>query len=334
MLLHLRAFATVAELESFSRAADELLIGQPLLSRRIKSLEAEIGGELFDRSKRQIAVTELGRTLLDRARDLLARAELFEEFVRMTQGTDRLRLGMPPDCDPRAIARIVTRAAEDGQRVDVVELAGQARDRAFDDGALDAVLLRKPADAAGFVVELGLASARPIEHAGTAIAGVAEASGAASVASQAVRSVRLETLRPRRGGGGARRHILVSPEDDRPVFVNNLVRAAAHAGLTGAQIEIGMAASSALVRVLAGDDVLLCARRLATRNGLAWAPLADRTIGRTYQLAVAASLQHDALVHGLMTRLAPLLGSAVDAVQASRRDATEAGAHPLVEAWG
>lgn len=325
LLLHLRAFVTIAELESFSRAADELLIGQPLLSRRIKSLELEVGGELFDRSKRQITVTELGLTLLDSARDLLARAELFEEFVRMTQGRDRLRLGLPPDCDPRAIARIVTRAAEDGQRIDVVELAGLARDRAFDDGALDAVLLRKPADAAGFVVELGLASARPIEQAGT------ETSGGAVSA----RAVQLETLRPRRGGG-ARRHILVSPEDDRPVFINNLTRAAAHAGLTGAQIEIGMGASSALVRVLAGDDVVLCTRRFATRNGLAWAPLADRSIGRTYQLAVAASLQNDASVHGLMTRLVPLLGAAVDAVQASRREGvvTDTGAHPLVEAWG
>jgi DNA-binding transcriptional LysR family regulator len=324
MLLHVRAFVTVAELESFSRAAEELLIGQPLLSRRIKSLEAEVGGELFDRSKRQIAVTELGRTLLDPARDLLARAELFEEFVRMTQGRDRLRLGMPPDCDPRAIARIVTRAAEDGQRIDVVELAGLARDRAFDDGALDAVLLRKPADAAGFVVELGLASAQPIEQAG----------GSASGGATSARALQLETLRQRRGAGAARRHILVSAEDDRPVFINNLTRAAAHAGLTGAQIEIGMPASSALVRVLAGGDVLLCARQLATRNGLAWAPLADRTIGRTYQLAVAASLQHDASVHGLMARLAPLLGSAVDAVQASRRGMTDTGAHPLVEAWG
>jgi len=324
MLLHLRAFVTVAERESFSRAADELMIGQPLLSRRIKALEGEIGGELFDRSRRQIVITDLGRTIFDSARDLLARADLLEEFVRVSQGRDRIRLGIPPDCDPRTVARVVMRAAEDGQRIDMVELAGTARDSALDDGSLDVALLRKPSDAAGFVVELGLASARPLHGDDRRGADL-----------DAHRPVQLDALRPQRGQRGRRRHVLVSAEDDRPAFVDNLVRVATRAGLTVAQFEIATNTPSALVRVLAGDDLILCARQFAARNGLEWAPLADRTLQRTYQLAVVPSLEGDAQVHGLLTRLAPLLGSMVDATHPSRGEGvvTDTGAHPLVEAW-
>jgi DNA-binding transcriptional LysR family regulator len=325
MLLHLRAFVTVAELESFSRAADELMIGQPLLSRRIKSLEAEIGAELFDRSRRQITITDLGRTIFDSARDLLARADLLEEFVRVSQGRDRLRLGIPPDCDPRAIARVVTRAAEDGQRIEIVELAGSARDSAIDDGSVELALLRKPADAAGFVVELGLASAHPLHQTGDSGSEVG-----------AHRPVRLDALRPRRGAGGQRRRVLVSAEDDRPAFMNNLTRIATRAGLTVAQLEIVPSTQSALVRVLAGNDVILSSRQFAARNRLEWAPLADARLRRTYQLAVVPSLEGDVVVHGLLTRLAPLLGSMVDAAPRSRAEGvvTNTGAHPLVEDWG
>jgi len=55
-------FLTVAELGSFSAAADHLYISQSSLSKQIIALEKELGVTLFDRSKRSIALTEAGKT--------------------------------------------------------------------------------------------------------------------------------------------------------------------------------------------------------------------------------------------------------------------------------
>jgi LysR family transcriptional activator of glutamate synthase operon len=63
-------FLTVAELGSFSAAADHLYISQSSISKQIMALEKELGIELFDRSKRNIALTEAGATFRKHAQRL------------------------------------------------------------------------------------------------------------------------------------------------------------------------------------------------------------------------------------------------------------------------
>ncbi|MGH8530872.1 MAG: LysR family transcriptional regulator [Nevskiales bacterium] len=60
----LLAFIAVAEAGSFTRAAEQLHLSQPAISKRIAALEAQCGGALFDRIGREIRLTEAGRTLL------------------------------------------------------------------------------------------------------------------------------------------------------------------------------------------------------------------------------------------------------------------------------
>ena len=67
----LQAFLAVAETESFSAAAERLHLTQPAVSKRIAALEDELGTPLFDRVGRRIALTEAGRALLPRAREVL-----------------------------------------------------------------------------------------------------------------------------------------------------------------------------------------------------------------------------------------------------------------------
>ena len=65
------AFVTVARLGSFALAADELLVTQSALSKRIKKLEDSIGASLLDRTTRSVAVSTLGREFLPKAKRVI-----------------------------------------------------------------------------------------------------------------------------------------------------------------------------------------------------------------------------------------------------------------------
>ncbi|MCE8025873.1 MULTISPECIES: LysR family transcriptional regulator [Halomonadaceae] len=67
----LQAFLAVADSGSFSRAAEQLHLTQPAVSKRIATLEDQIGARLFDRIGRRVTLTEAGRVLLPRARQIL-----------------------------------------------------------------------------------------------------------------------------------------------------------------------------------------------------------------------------------------------------------------------
>jgi DNA-binding transcriptional LysR family regulator len=94
-LRHLRYFVAVAEELSFTRAAERLHIGQPPLSQQIQALEAEIGAQLLERSKRWVRLTEAGKLFLEDARQILAQSERAVVTARRAQRGEagELRVG-------------------------------------------------------------------------------------------------------------------------------------------------------------------------------------------------------------------------------------------------
>ena len=82
---HLRAFVSVADKLSFSRAADDLNISQQALSVKIQHLEKLLGVQLFNRSTRKVDLTAAGSVLLVRARELLAELSVACEETRRSE---------------------------------------------------------------------------------------------------------------------------------------------------------------------------------------------------------------------------------------------------------
>ena len=84
----LRYFLAVAREENMSRAAEQLHVTQPTLSKALKSLEDELGRKLFTRHSFSIALTEEGVLLRNRAEDLVSMADKIEqEFLSLDDVT-------------------------------------------------------------------------------------------------------------------------------------------------------------------------------------------------------------------------------------------------------
>src|SRR5437879_13059237 len=80
-LHYLRVFLTVAEYEHITRAAEELIISQPAVTKTIQHLEQEIGLELIERHGRRIAMTHAGRVLRDYGRRVFALEREMEDAL-------------------------------------------------------------------------------------------------------------------------------------------------------------------------------------------------------------------------------------------------------------
>ena len=81
-LRHLRYFLAVGEALKFTKAAAQLRVAQPALSRQVQDLEDEIGVDLLRRSPRGVTLTAEGKLFLEEVRELLKRADESVEKVR------------------------------------------------------------------------------------------------------------------------------------------------------------------------------------------------------------------------------------------------------------
>jgi LysR family transcriptional regulator, benzoate and cis,cis-muconate-responsive activator of ben and cat genes len=81
-LRHLRYFLAVGDALNFTKAAAQLRVAQPALSRQVQDLEDEIGVDLMKRGPRGVTLTAEGKLFLEEVRDLLKRADESVEKVR------------------------------------------------------------------------------------------------------------------------------------------------------------------------------------------------------------------------------------------------------------
>jgi len=148
-LHQLRYFAAVAEQRHFTRAARELGVAQPSISRQIRVLEGELGTTLFHRMRGNVALTPAGEALLPWARRVLADVATAADEVRELAGLRRGRLsvGATPSITvailPGAIAGL--RTAYPGIDLKLREAGSRDLIREVDQGGLDLALVILPA---------------------------------------------------------------------------------------------------------------------------------------------------------------------------------------------
>ncbi|MCL4798561.1 MAG: LysR family transcriptional regulator [Burkholderiales bacterium] len=107
----LRYFTTLAELLSFSAAAEQLGLSQPAVSRQIQLMEAELNLKLFDRVGRKVFLTSAGRELLDHCYEIQRGLDsLLSRAAGLASGEQGvLRIGATPQTLESLISAILPR---------------------------------------------------------------------------------------------------------------------------------------------------------------------------------------------------------------------------------
>jgi DNA-binding transcriptional LysR family regulator len=151
-LRKLRYFVAVADRLHFGRAADDLHIAQPVLSRQIRALEHDLGTPLLTRDSHGVALTDAGRQLLDDAGPLLASAEAIRRRVSSAaRGNRRLVVGFRAGI-PVIPATRKFEARHPDVIVDVQRIEGDDQAAMLLDGRVDVAYVRLPIDETGLRV--------------------------------------------------------------------------------------------------------------------------------------------------------------------------------------
>ena len=151
-LRKLRYFVAVADKLHFGRAADELHIAQPVLSRQIRALEKDLGTPLLTRDSHGVALTDAGRQLLTDAGPLLASAHAVRHRVTVAaRGSQRLMVGFRAGITVTAAVRLFAHQHPD-VLVDVQRIEGDDQATMLLDGRIDVGFVRLPIDETGLRV--------------------------------------------------------------------------------------------------------------------------------------------------------------------------------------
>jgi LysR family transcriptional regulator, transcription activator of glutamate synthase operon len=140
-LTQLKYFATIADMLSFTKAADVLRVSQPALSYQVRQLETELGTRLFDRGKRRIALTPDGELFLPLAQAVLFRADEATRVLREHLGVEagEVRLGCNPSVATYLMPGLLASFKRNFPRVRVSlsELGDVELQRSVVDGTVD-----------------------------------------------------------------------------------------------------------------------------------------------------------------------------------------------------
>lgn len=154
-LIQLEYIVALDTYRSFSLAADKCFVTQPTLSMQIKKMETDLGITIFDRTKQPIVVTDIGRVIVDQARQVLAESKKIEELIQLSKNTltGELKIGIIPSLAPYLLPRFLGDFARTypGIKISVRELLTLDIMDQLNTEKIDVGLLVTPLNTPGFV---------------------------------------------------------------------------------------------------------------------------------------------------------------------------------------
>ncbi|RUO29097.1 LysR family transcriptional regulator [Aliidiomarina sanyensis] len=124
----LRAYITVADLQSFTQAGERLGRSQPAISLQLKRLEEQIDASLFDRQGGKLKLTAAGQELYQGARALLAAHDQLLAKFEKTPISGQVRLGIPSEFATALLPRILGQFATSYPQITLEVTSALSRD--------------------------------------------------------------------------------------------------------------------------------------------------------------------------------------------------------------
>lgn len=152
-IVQLEYIIAIAENGSFVEAANKCFVTQPALTTQVKNLEKELDVVIFDRTRKPIIPTEIGKQIIEQSREVILQTkkipDLVNEFNTDIKGD--LRLGIIPTVAPYLIPKFINRFNEywPSVNVNVVEEITEEVIFKLKNGEMDVGIIATPVDTKG-----------------------------------------------------------------------------------------------------------------------------------------------------------------------------------------
>src|SRR5690606_24248896 len=147
-ITQLQYVLAVAEHQNFTLAAEKCFVTQPTLSMQVQKLEDELDMLIFDRGKKPIMVTEVGRKIVAQAKNIVNEAERMQDIVDQEKGFigGEFKLGIIPTVTPTLLPMFLKTFSKRYPKIQlkIEELNTQDIIKKIEDGYLDAAIAATP----------------------------------------------------------------------------------------------------------------------------------------------------------------------------------------------
>ncbi|MEM5564343.1 LysR substrate-binding domain-containing protein [Psychroserpens sp. AS72] len=147
-ITQLKYVLAIAEHKNFTKAAEKCFVTQPTLSTQIQKLEDQLDVQIFDRSKKPIELTDVGRKIVQQAKNIVDESERIQDIVDQQKGFigGEFRIGIIPTVMPTLLPMFLKNFIKKYPKVKlkIEELTTEEIITRIMDGHLDAAIAATP----------------------------------------------------------------------------------------------------------------------------------------------------------------------------------------------